>query len=386
MPFQCDFNATTPLDSEVVALMHALMVQGVANPSSPHRAGQQAKQLLEEARQDLASALGASPSGVIFTSGATEAAFIAVMGFALAAPASRDRMVISAVEHKAVFAAAETAAKLTGKQLVVAPVNSDGVIDVPVLESLLDGNVALLAVMTANNETGALQPLDDIVDLASQHAIDVFADASQSIGKEPFDFRRLGVSAAAISAHKFNGPRGIGALLLSPDAKKRVTSVMPGGGQESALRGGTENVIAAIGMATAAQNAMRNLGPRRSNMVLARDAFEGKLREVLPNRIVNSQSVTRLDNTSNFRIPSYAAEELLLLCPDLEASPGSACQSASPMPSHVLTAMGLTPLEAEESLRISFGHNSGADEAESIAELIGSAAQQIDVIREGERG
>lgn len=385
--YTCDFNATTPLHNSVAELLAELARRPLGNPSSPHASGRFAAQILDSARTRVAEACDWPRSGVVFTSGATEAIFIAIAGTVFSAPAARRRIILSAVEHKAVQSAAQFAASQVGMRVQSLPVTADGVIDLAAAAEALDSDVALLCVMGANNETGVLQPIEELATLAREHGVPLLSDLCQMPGKAEFRRELSAVDMAVISSHKVMGPRGAGALLVDPALKKTLTPVLHGGGQEGGLRGGTENVSAIAGFGLAMSLASDELADRRSRMALARDAFERQLVSIAPGALVHGANSIRLPNTSFIAIPGVDADDLLHALPQLEASTGSACQSAAPTPSHVLLAMGVSPAVAQQSLRLSFPpggtqkqiqeSHAEATAGREVADLIGSAAQQL---------
>lgn len=384
--YPCDFNATTPLHPSVAELLAQLAKRHPGNPSSPHASGRFASQLLENARVAVAVACSWPRSGVIFTSGATEALFIAVAGKIFGAPKDRRRVLLSSIEHKAVISAVNFAAEQRGMQVDFIPVTADGVLDLERAADMFDRDVALVCVMGANNETGVLQPLVEVTREARRHDIPVLSDACQMLGKVDFSPSDWGADMYVLSGHKIMGPRGVGALLIEPSIKKTLLPVLQGGGQEGGLRGGTENVLAIAGLGLSVTLAQTEVQQRASEMVAARSEFEVHLQSLFPEVLIHGNGVSRLPNTSFFSLPGIAADDLLHSIPELEASAGSACQSAVPTPSHVLTAMGVAPALADQSVRVSFGPNRvhGVDLphaaqaiGQQVAQAIGSAAQKL---------
>lgn len=385
--YTCDFNATTPLHSAVADLLADLALRPLGNPSSPHASGRFAAQVLDSARTRVSEVCDWPRSGVVFTSGATEALFIAIAGVILGSSTGRRRILVSAIEHKAVQSAAKFAAAQAGMRVESLAVTADGVIDLNAAAKALDSDVALLCAMGANNETGVVQPLAELAELARAHEVPVLSDLCQMPGKVRFEDELRNIDMAVISSHKVMGPRGAGALLVEPSLKKALTPVLQGGGQEGGLRGGTENVSAVAGFALALSLASDELTDRQARMSVARDAFEQRLVSVIPGVRIHGVRASRLPNTSFVSIPGVDADDLLLALPQIEASTGSACQSAFPTPSHVLLAMGVGPAEAQQSLRLSFPPggteprlqetHAEAATGQDVADLIGSAAQSL---------
>jgi cysteine desulfurase len=328
-----DHNATSPLRPEAkAAMMAALEFSG--NASSVHGEGRMARKIVDDARQDVARALGVIPTMVAFTSGGTEANNWAIKGAPVA------RLLVSAIEHPSVL----EAAKASGKPIEIVPVTGDGVVDLTQLEAMLKGPKALVSVMLANNETGVIQPIAEIVRLAEKHGALVHTDAVQAFGKIPVNFGVLGVDLMTVSAHKLGGPLGAGALIIRD--KLALTPLFDGGGQELRRRAGTENHPAIAGFAAA-------VTAKQSQVKALRDALEA----ALEGAIVFGADAERLPNTSSFAMPGLKAETLLMAL-DLEGiavSSGSACSSGKVARSHVLQAMGIAPEISEAAIRVSLG-------------------------------
>lgn len=306
------------------------------NASSIHREGRAARKLMDDAREKLARAIGCIPQSVIFTSGGSEANNFAIKGVAV------ERLLVSAIEHPSVIAAARE----SGKQVEFIPVTSDGVIDLQALAKLLPGPKTLVSLMFANNETGVIQPVREAVAQAQAHRALVHCDAVQAVGKIPVNFGLLGVDMLTLSAHKAGGPQGVGALVVRDGLA--LLPLIHGGGQELRRRAGTENIAGIAGMAAVASEKMPAINKLR-------DYLESSLEAVQ----VFGQAAPRLPNTSCFALPGTSAEALVINL-DLEGvavSSGSACSSGKVAASHVLAAMGVAPELAKGALRISLGWN-----------------------------
>ena len=348
-----DHNATSPLRPEArAAVEHALSVGG--NPSSVHGAGREARAIVEQAREAVASLVGAKAHDVIFTSGGTEANALALWGAvqgAAEAGSRITRLFASAIEHDSVRLNAEAIAeRMPGVRLETIPVTSDGVVDLAALRVMLrEGKGrALVAVMAANNETGMIQPIAEIKETLKEHDSYLFVDAVQAAGKTKLDAVADYVS---LSAHKLGGPQGVGALVVSDGAP--LAAMILGGGQERGHRAGTENVAGIAGFGAAAK-AARQLA---ANL---RDSFESELKSIAPDTVIFGTNALRLTNTSNFALPGISAETAVMAL-DLDGvmvSSGSACSSGKVRPSHVLRAMGVSEELAANALRVSFGWNS----------------------------
>lgn len=343
-PLYFDHNATTPLRPQAEAGMIAAL-GGVGNPSSVHGFGRAARRLIEDAREQVAALVGVGPESVIFTSGGTEASALAIRG-------SRPRRVlVSAVEHASVLDADATAARI--------PVDADGVVDLDALEAMLAAShaPAVVCVMLANNETGVIQPVAAVAEVAARHGATVHCDAVQAAGKVPVDFAALGVDALSVSAHKLGGPAGVGALVVRSGARFRPQ--LRGGGQERRLRAGTENVagIVGFGAAAAAVGDAREIAAEAARLLALRTRLETGLLAATPMAQIVAVDAGRLPNTVCIVIPGVAAETLVMAL-DLAGaaiSAGSACSSGKVAASHVLRAMGLGDHLARQAVRISMG-------------------------------
>ena len=362
-----DHNATSPLRPEAREAMSRAMGTG-GNPSSVHGAGRAARALVEAAREQVAELVHARTQDVIFTSGGTEANALALWGAvhgAADAEARITRLFVSAIEHDSVKAnAAAIAERVPGVRLQTIAVTNSGIVDTENLRVLLrEGKGrAIVAVMLANNETGAVQPLAQVAKLAKDAGALLLVDAIQAAGKLDIDFAALGADYLTLSAHKLGGPQGAGALIVKEGAP--FVAQILGGGQERGTRAGTENVVGIAGFGAAAEASQRGLGTM-SRIAFLRDRFEHGLKQIAPDAIVFGE--TRLGNTSNFALPGIAAETAVIAL-DLDgvmASSGAACSSGKVKPSHVLQAMGVSEDIARSALRVSFGWNSTEQDADA---------------------
>jgi cysteine desulfurase len=347
-----DWNATAPLRAEAAAAM-AEMLARTGNPSSVHRWGRAARQAIEHARNQVADLIGAAPAEVIFTSGGTEANHLALLGL-------RDRPVlISAIEHDSVRDAVPEA--------TVIPVTPAGVIDLAALEAQLavQTRPALVSIMLANNETGAIQPVAEAVAIAHAEDALVHCDAIQGAGKLPVDFRALGVDLMSISAHKLGGPQGVGALVAHEGVA--LTALQRGGGQERGHRAGTENGPGIVGFGVAAELAAREV---LSSDAIARlrDRAEAALTAVAPDARVFAKEAPRLPNTICIGMPGVPAstQVMALDLAGVMVSAGAACSSGKVRRSHVLSAMGALSTEAESAVRVSLGWSTTPAEIEQL--------------------
>ena len=348
------------------------------NPSSLHTSGRAARRVVEESREQLAASLGARPSEVLWTSGGTEADNLAIKGLFWARRSqdqARRRILVSAVEHHAVLDPAFWMAEHAGAELVLLPVDGDGVVLVDALRDELEAHgdqAALISVMWANNEVGALQPVADVVALAHQHGIPVHADAVQAVGQVPVDFGASGLDAMTVSAHKVGGPGGAGALLARRGLE--LIPVQHGGGQERGVRSGTLDAPLVASFAEAVREAVDALPTSPERVGALRDALVAGVLEVVPDARLRgpADASRRLPANALFTFPGCEGDSLLYLLDSagVEASTGSACQAGVPRPSHVLLAMGIDEDEARGALRFSLGHTSSADDVRTLLEVL----------------
>lgn len=364
-----DHAATTPLRPEARAAMLDVLDARWGNPSSVHRHGRAARAALEEARERFAATIGAAPDEVVFTRGGTEADNLAVLGIA---GRTGGRVVCSAIEHSAVLRSAEAA----GRPLLL-PVRRDGVLDPSVLDGGLDVAPAVVAVMWASNETGAVQPVAEVAERCAERRICFHTDAVQALGKLPVRMDRVSAATAAFSAHKLGGPRGTGALFV-----RRGTALAPrlfGGGQERGIRPGTEDVAGAAAFAIAAELAEAERTTVTPRLAALRDRLENGLRERIAGLVVHAAEAERLPHILNVSLPGADAG-LLLAGLDLEgicASSGSACSSGAFRPSHVLLAMGVPPEVAAPSLRFSLGRETAEEDVERVLQVLPGLAERL---------
>ncbi len=366
-----DHNSTTPLAPEVAAILSAASRDVFGNPSSTHRAGQVARQRLEQARRTIADALHATPGEMVFTSGGTEANNLAILGLLRRSHGKPVHAVTLAIEHPAVL---EPFRQLEAEGVEVTYVKSAAAI----ADALRD-DTALVSVMHANNETGEIQPVIEIAKLIAarrKNGQDIYlhSDGVQAFGKIPVDLPALGVDLYSLSAHKIFGPKGIGALFVRK--KTPLERIQFGGRHERERRPGTENVPAAIAFAQAAELAVA----ARGDIVAAlRDQFEMQLRNRLTDIQVNASQCPRLPNTSNILFRGVSAEALVIALDmkEMAVSTGAACSSGSLEPSHVLLAMGLTRAEARSSIRFSFGRYNSSAEMAALADAVVDAVNKL---------
>ncbi len=358
-----DHNATTRPCAQAVQEMGDALQRVWANPSSVHAPGQAARRVLADARARAATFIGCQPAELVFTSGATEANHIAVLGaLARGRALGRQRLLLSAVEHPGLLALAERL-RAEGTPVDLIPVQRDGRLDLAAAESLMGDDVALLSVMAANNETGVLMPLAELSVMAQAHGVPFHVDATQWVGKGHRRFEHSGADLWSLSAHKFNGPKGVGALVLR---KGLSWPALQAGRQERGRRGGTENLPGIVGFAAAAECAAQTQAQDVLHMQALREALERGLRAAHPAVHVVAEGAPRLPNTVCLRFGLLDAERVLdkLERAGLVASSGAACTAGGTQPSHVLMAMGASAAEAKAGVRLSLGRETTAQDIE----------------------
>jgi cysteine desulfurase len=372
-----DHNATTPVAAEVVDDVSEALRTVFGNPSSVHGHGQQAKTRLDRARAAVAALLGAEPTEVVFTSGGSESDNLAIRGAAEAlADSGRRHLVASAIEHEAVLRTF-TALSRRGWTTTLVGVDTSGVVTPERMAEAVTDETALVSVMHANNEIGTIQPVAELAAVAHARGAVFHTDAVQSAGKLPIDVRTLGVDLLSLSAHKFNGPKGVGALWIRRGT--RLRSQLTGGKQERNRRAGTENVPAIVGLGTAARLALQKGEAETTRLVMLRDRLEAAILSTVAGASVNGDPARRVANTSNISFDRVEAESLLIAL-DLEGiavSTGSACSSGTLAPSHVLRAMGLSTHRIQNSIRFSLGLGNTVEEVDRVVAVLPGLVSRI---------
>ena len=358
MSVYLDHAATTPIFDVALDAMQVAL-RKVGNPSSLHTEGRSTRKDVEDARDVIAKAIGCLPSEVIFTGSGTEADNAAVKG--LYWKSGKKIVVISAIEHHAVLDPARWLVEHEGAELIEIPVNRSGVIELDFLRELISkrgDEIALIAVMHSNNETGVIQPVGEVVKIAGE--IPVHTDAVQSFTKVPLSYKDLGVTSMAISGHKVGGPHGIGALILR--RAYEIPALLHGGGQEREIRSGTLNAPSIVAFAAAVSSNQY----RKERVAKLRESFEAGLHASVPDAYINGVSADRLPGIVNVTFPGTQSDSLLLLMDSekVSCSTGAACSAGVHRPSHVLLAMGHTEITAQSSLRFSLGANSTQDDVD----------------------
>ena len=365
-----DHNATTPLDPRVLDAMLPVLRDDFGNASSLHHFGQRARAALEDARAEVAALVGASAAEVVFTGSGTEADNLALRGLALASAEPRRTVVHSTIEHHAVLHTAR-ALSAEGVRVDTAVVGEDGVVDLDALAARVDERTAVVAVMLANNETGVVQPIADVVRIARARGALVHCDAVQAAGKLPVDVRALDVDTLALSAHKLYGPKGTGALWIRRGLK--LKALLHGGSQERNRRAGTENVAGIVGFGRAAVIAKDELDGGAARLSTLRNDLERRLLDI-PRARVNGTG-PRVPNTTNLSFDGCEAESLMLALDlsGIAVSTGAACAAGAVEPSHVLRAMGLALQRVQASLRFSLGRGTTDEEVQRAAAAVTDA-------------
>jgi cysteine desulfurase len=361
-----DNNATTPVLPEIVEAMRPYFGERFGNASSIHHHGQDTRAAVEDARDSVAALLGCRAAEIVFTSGGTEADNLAVAGLAKAG----DHVITSSIEHHAVLFASKHLDE-TGGKVTYLPVDGCGLVDPDDVRRALRSNTKLISIMMANNETGVLQPVDEIGKIAAEADVFFHTDAVQAAGKVPIDVKRIGCDLLSISGHKMHAPQGVGALYVRKST--RIQPLFYGGRHERSRRAGTENVPGIVGLGVAAERAMRGFERSEDQKMSAlRDRLEQGILAQVDESGVNGQGAPRVPNTTNIYFDSIEGEPMVIALDlkGLAVSTGAACSSGALEPSHVLLAMGLRPDRARASVRFSVGKQSSAEDIDFALALV----------------
>jgi cysteine desulfurase len=378
-----DHNATTSVEPEVLDAMLPYFSADFGNAASIHTPGQRARAAVETAREQVAALLGARPQEIVFTSGGTESDNHAIFGIVRNAPGATKHIITTQIEHEAVLNACQALEKEGGTadrktiEVTYLPVDANGLVDPESLRDAIRPQTALITVMHANNELGTVQPLEEIGRIAAQNDIFFHTDAVQSAGKIPLDVNALGVDLLAISGHKFYAPKGVGALYIRGGT--RLRQLLYGGHHQRGFRPGTENVPGLVGLGKAAELAQKSLTEDALRVSALRDELERTMLSRVPQARANASGAPRTPNTSNITFPGIEGEALIIALDlkGLACSTGAACSSGAVEPSHVLTAMGLSPQEARASIRFSLGRHSTQTEIAASLEIVPAAVAQL---------
>ncbi len=369
MMIYLDHNATTPLSGDVLVAMMPYFRQSFGNASSFYEPARTARAALEKARGEIAAAIGASPEEIVFTASGTESDNLALRGVCRAFQGKDLHIITSAIEHHAVLKTCEDL-QGTGVRITQVPVDNNGCVDPSDVAGNITPETVIISIMCANNETGVIQPIQAISEIAREKGIIFHADAVQAFGKMPVHVDELGVDLMTISAHKIYGPKGVGALYIRKGTN--ISPIITGGSQERNRRAGTENIPAIAGFAKAVEMAVETLDEAGTHIGSLRDSLENRIMEFIDDVTIHGQAAPRIPNTSSMSFASIDGESILLHL-DLQgicASTGSACATGSPEPSHVLTAMGLSPVEAQGTIRFSLGKDTTMEDIDRLCEVM----------------
>jgi cysteine desulfurase len=371
-----DHNATTPMRPEVLAAMMPYLTGEFGNASSIHAFGQNAREAVEQARSSVAALIGARAADIMFTSGGTESTNHAILGAVAAAPGKKKHVITSAIEHVAVLDTCRALAK-RGVDLTILPVNRHGLVNPEDVRRAIRPETVLITIMLANNETGTIEPIEEIGKIAAEKGIVFHTDAVQAAGKIPIDVEKLGVDLLSISAHKFCGPKGVGALYIRKGTQ--LGPLMYGGHSERDRRPGTEDVASIAGMGKAAELARLEMAKESERIRALRDRLERGLLDRVSSSWVNGSGAPRVPNTTNMTFP-FIEGEAMVIALDLKGiacSTGAACSSGAVEPSHVLMALGLAPEDARATLRLSLGHQTAESEIDFALETIPGVIERL---------
>jgi cysteine desulfurase len=364
-----DHNATTPVHPEVLEAMLPYYKDKFGNPSSIHGFGREAKVALEEAREKVAKFINASPQEIYFTSGGTESDNLAIKGTAFAARKKGKHIITSKIEHHAVLESSKFLEK-EGFEVTYLPVDKYGFVDPDDLKKAVRKDTILVSIMHVNNEVGTIQPLEELCKITKEKGVFFHTDAVQSVGKMPVDVQKLNVDMLSMSGHKIYGPKGVGAIYIRKGT--RMTSWSHGGSHERSRRAGTENVPGIVGLAKAVELAQRDMEQQSQQMKNLTEAFYQKVTHTIPDVILNGHMEKRIPNTLNLSFKAVEGESIILSL-DLKGvavASGSACTSGTLEPSHVLSAMGISPEIAQGAIRFSFGRENSMGDVEYVVEIL----------------
>ncbi|MFC9595805.1 cysteine desulfurase family protein [Streptomyces sp. NPDC056944] len=375
-PIYLDHQATTPLDERALQAMMPFLTREYGNPSSPHAYGRTAARAVRTARRHVADLIGAKNElEIVFTSGATEANHLAIVGASLTVRPHGGHLVTTVIEHKAVLAACQRLVDHHGYTITHVGVDKHGHVHPTDIAAALTPHTVLVSVMHANNEIGTLQQLAAITEITTPRGILLHTDAAQSAGHGLLNVAELGIDLASLSAHKLHGPKGIGGLYIRGGL--RVTAQQTGGGQEHGLRAGTPNVPAIVGFGAAAHLITTDTVPPPQRTRALRDRLQHRLLTAIPGTTLNGHPHRRLPGNLSLTLPGIEATDLLDHLPGIAASTGSACNTGNGEPSHVLTAIGLTREQARATLRLSLSRTTTENDIDQAASLITRTARAL---------
>lgn len=365
-----DHAATTPVDPEVAEAMARVLAQTHGNPSSVYAEGREARALVDRARDEVAAALGAGPAEIVFTGGGTESDNLALRGTFIARKGDGDRIVTTAIEHHAVLDTAHALAAQAHARITVLPVDRDGRVSADEIARAIDPGTVLVSVMHGNNEIGTLQPIAEIGRVCRERGVTFHSDAVQTVGALPFDVGQIPVDLVSVNAHKFYGPKGVGALYVRQGT--RLATLQTGGGQERGRRTGTENVAGIVGLGVAMRLAQAHRDTESARQATLRDRLIDGVQARIPDSILTGHPLHRLPNNASFCFPGTQGEALVvsLDLAGFAVSSGSACTSGNTEPSHVITALGLDRATAQGSLRLTVGRGTTAADIDALLDAL----------------
>jgi len=380
LPVYLDHSATTPVAPEVLQAMLPFFDRAYGNPSTIYTMGQEAREAVERAREQVARLVNADADEVFFTSGGTESDNWAIKGVARAWRERKNHLITTPIEHHAVLEACEALREM-GWEITFVPVDSTGLVDPADVRRAITPCTGLISVMHANNEVGTIEPIAEIGAIAREHGIPFHTDAVQTVGRVPVDIEALKADLLTISAHKLYGPKGVGALIV-----RRGTPIRPlldGGGQERGRRGGTYNVPGIVGLGAAAERAMRCAAEEMERVRGLRDRLVAGIMERVPDAILTGHPVQRLPNNAHLAFADVEGESLVLLLDavGIYCSAGAACSSGDTEPSHVLVAMGVEPRLIEGSVRFTLGKDNTEEQIDYTIEQVARAVQKLRSLR-----
>jgi cysteine desulfurase len=370
-----DHAATTPMRPEILDVMRTYFLERFGNPSSLHTYGLEARKAIEDAREQIAHSIGATPPEIVFTSGGTESDNMALRGVLRDGSGESDHIITSAIEHPAVLETCKFLEKL-GHEVTYVSVDVDGRINPSEVEEAIQDNTRLISIMHANNEIGSIQPIAEVGAIAASHGVYMHTDAVQSVGKIPVDVAALNVDMLSISSHKIYGPKGVGCLYVRKGTK--LKPLIFGGGHERGLRSGTENVSGIIGFSEAMRLSIEDFADNVRIQRLRDELIDAVLRDI-PYTRLNGGKQYRLPNNANFSFSYIEGESLVLRlnAKGIAGSTGSACSSKKLEPSHVLLAIGLDPVDAHGSLRLTLGRDTTEADVQYVNEVLPEIVDQL---------
>ena len=372
-----DYQSTSPLDPRVVEKMQPYMTRWFGNPHSEHIFGWKSAEAIDKAQELIASTIGAEPSEILFTSGATESNNLAIQGILRNNKSESKHFVTTSIEHKCVLNTA-LAMREYGCLVDMVPVEKNGIVNVGKIESALTKDTVMVSVMFVNNEIGTIQPIKEIGELCNKKGITFHVDAAQAIGKVPIDVKEMEIDLLSISGHKVYGPKGIGALYISHYYSSKIEPIIFGGAQQNNLRAGTVPAFLCAGLGEACRIADEEMEKNRTHYLLLRDTLIDKLRDHSPDLVINGDLNQRIPGNLNIQLPGVDSDALVTALQDKVAfSTGAACNAGIVEPSYVLAALGLNIDQINSSIRLGFGRFTSLEEINRATDLISEKAAQI---------